>query len=293
MAIPQDGSKHAQPTPGPSPSTSGSGSQPNPYRPPLDTSGQPPSMQRWNASGSGPQQVAGYVGQDSPWYQSDGTTTMVLKNGGLMGSTKDPLLKVQDVMWRLYQWDQKKLDQLARKFGMPEGSPAYLIWRALEPLVKNAAFAYASDPNKAPTLDFILNTAVKGGVYADESGAASLPATQRHEQVNLSDAGSAHQLVDQILKQRLGRAATKAEKASFLAALNEEQRNSPEVTIQSALNRETGQYEKVTNSGGVNPQEFADEWVAGDGAREKEGRAYQLAGYFEEFVNGMGAIGGA
>lgn len=117
--------------------------------------------------------------------------------------------------------------------------------------------------------------------------------TSTSRTVNLSAPREASSLVDAALAQRLGRAATKQEKAKFLAALNAAEKREPATTTSTTTTTGAGT-EKVssdsssTTSGGVNPSAFAEEWSLGHN-KDEAGSFQALAEYMPAFYAALGA----
>lgn len=81
------------------------------------------------------------------------------------------------------------------------------------------------------------------------------------QQVNLTDPGTAKQLINQSLQQYLGRDATPVELKNFVAALNKGEMQNPRTTGVSGST--------AISAGGFNPATFAQDYAAGmEGAGE-------------------------
>jgi hypothetical protein len=160
------------------------------------------------------------------------------------------------------------------------------IWDAFARVGTMAAYQYAATGDKAADFEDIMKSLAKGwGMGAGDAtknGAGSdLPPTKTdvRRDPNISNPTEASRILTDALKQKLGRAPTKAEKAAFLGALNAEQGENPltTTTTYSGLDTATGTYEDVTakHTGGVDAAQFADEYAATH--NDKEYKAYQAA----------------
>lgn len=101
-------------------------------------------------------------------------------------------------------------------------------------------------------------------------------------QVRLSDPMTAETLLDNSLKNYLGRSATNAEKANFLKALNAYERENPTVTTPS------GPGYSIT-TGGAQPTAFAEEYAASqEGAAEFQAATTYLDAFLGSLGNPVG-----
>lgn len=114
-----------------------------------------------------------------------------------------------------------------------------------------------------------------GGGGRGGGGGVAGPTTtvQMTESVNLTDPGTATQVVNRTLQEYLGRDATETERENFISALNRRERQSPSRTQQrvtSTPGRGTSVVEQETfTEGGFNPSQFALEFSqAQEGAAE-------------------------
>lgn len=172
------------------------------------------------------------------------------------------------------------------------------IWAAFQRVGEMASYQYAATGNKAADFEDIMKSMAKGWAMggADKTGGGDkdLPPTrtETREDPNLSNPTEAARFLDEALKNKLGRAPTKAEKATWLAALNAEQGSNPVTTstVYSDPNQDTGTYEhaKTTHSGGVDNAQFADDYAKSH--NEKEYKSYQAATtYWSAMMAGLAA----
>ena len=236
-----------------------------------------------------------------PWWADTGSYMVVKSNGSLHPNGTEPLLKIGDIMYWFWQWDQKQVDKLAEKLVKANMLPSINVTRSdvwevfRKGVLMEAAQAYASNPNKAPTVETVLQSFMKRPV-GDASGSENKPKqyTTTNTQVSLSDPTEAASLLSQTLQQRLGRAPTEAEKHSFLAALNAAQRANPTKTTTSyTLDEKTGGYNTTVGetSGGVNAGQVADDFAMKNNRTEYG--AYQAATtYFDAMMGALGTPGG-
>ena len=118
----------------------------------------------------------------------------------------------------------------------------------------------------------------RGGGGAGGGYSGPVTTTQTSTNVNLTDPGTARQLVNRTLAETLGRDATSQEQERFLEALNMQERRSPTVTRQTVTTTPRGVArteveQEVMTQGGFNPAQFAEEF-----AESQEGAAeYQAA----------------
>ncbi len=249
-------------------------------------------LQQYKAAGTG--------GTTDIFGSEAGSDLVVRSNGSLHPNGTEPLMKISDVMYQFWQRDQKWIDALAAKLVKANFLPSVNVtrsdvWEAFRSnVLMDAASQYASSPNKASTVEQILQGYMKHPV--GDAGGQPKPQhyTTTNTQVSLSDPTQADGLLKQTLEDRLGRAPTDAEKHAFLAALNAAQRKDPSVTTTNySLNAKTGGYDTTTGqtSGGIDPTQFADDYASKNNT--KEYGAYQAATtYFDAMMSALGSPGG-
>lgn len=232
------------------------------------------------------------------WWDDTGNDLVVKSNGSMHPNGTEPLMKIGDIMYWFWQWDQKKVDALAQKLVKANMLPSINVtrsdvWEAFRKgILMDAAQAYASSPDKAPNVEQVIQSFMKrpvGDAEEKKPDHFTIPTTN----MNLSDPTEADSVFVQALHQRLGRAPTDAEKHSFLAALNAAQRANPTVTkTQYDLDAKSGQYAtSATTTGGVNAGQFADDYTKKN--NQGEYGAYQAATtYFDAMMSALGTPGG-
>lgn len=242
----------------------------------------------------------GAAGSDQIWYSQAGSDLVVKTNGSLHPNGTEPLMKIADVMYQFWQWDQAQVDKLAEKLVKANMLPSINVtrddvWSAFRNVLMDAAQQYAANKTKAPNVEQVLQGYMKRPV-GDSTGGETKPAKYEttNIQTNLSDPTEADAVLQDTLQQRLGRAPTDAEKQSFLAALNAKQRANPSVTsTQYTLDAKTGGYNTTVGetSGGVNAGQYADDFATNN--NKKEYGAYQAATtYFDAMMSALGTPGG-
>jgi hypothetical protein len=232
------------------------------------------------------------------WGSETGADLVVKSSGTLHPNGTEPLMKISDVMYQFWQRDQKWVDALAAKLvkaGMLPGVNVTRsdVWEAFRKnILMEAATAYASSPDKAPTVEQVLQGFMKrpvGDAGANKPAHFTIPNTN----MNISDPTQADAVLQDTLKQQLGWAPTDAEKHSFLAALNAAQRANPSVTsTEYTLDAKSGQYAtKNTTTGGVDAGQFANDFM--DKNKSTERGAFQAATtYFDAMMGALGTPGG-
>lgn len=226
--------------------------------------------------------------------QAGGGLTVRVQDAGQDGNGLQEMT-ISDMMRLFYSWSDEKVRSLARQLakagigagmqGISETSSRDTIWEGFRSLLMEAAKRYAADPNKAPTVEQLLRHYTKNPV--GDAGADKKPDTYTQTAESLTDPSNAHALLDGVLAKALGRDPTAAEKAGFLAALNSAERANPQKT-KYTLNPETGQYDTSSTSGGMNPEQFAQEWVDDDPTRKKEAGDFQMATtYFDAMLQAI------
>lgn len=115
-----------------------------------------------------------------------------------------------------------------------------------------------------------------GGGGGGFSGPRTTKSTQKS--ISLTDPTSARSIIRNTLREKLGRAPSKAEYEAFVGALNSTERNSPNVTTQTTTVNEDGSVSNSssTSQGGVNPSGFAEEY-AQQGELGKEANSFMVA----------------
>ena len=155
--------------------------------------------------------------------------------------------------------------------------------------VTQAATQYALGNKVTPwdALTSYVAKSVKDGT-APSSTNGGFSAGYRDTQVNLTNPSQARGLVNNALSQYLGRTATDKEQQAFLAALQQQEKANPNVTTgsRSYNSRGASTGTSATQSGGIDPAQFAQEW-----AQSQEGSAEHMAAttYMDAFVNALGA----
>lgn len=254
-----------------------------------------PGFAAWMAANGG--STGGGTG---PWF-TDRTNSMVVKtNGSYHPNGTEKLMKIGDIMYWFFQWDQKKVDALAAKLVKAGMLPSINVtrndvWEVFRKgVLADAATAYASSPDKAQNVEQVLQGFMKRPVGDAAGENKPKNYTTTNTQTSISDPTEANSVFVDALRQRLGRAPTDAEKHSFLAALNAAQRANPtKTTTQYTLDEKTGGYNTTTGetTGGVNAGQFADDFTMKN--NEKEYGANQAATtYFDAMMGAMGAMGG-
>lgn len=249
-----------------------------------------PDFDQWKASRGENTTAAGDVFAASP------NAGLLVLNGGMFDTEKkgqkDPRLTVKDVMWRFYRWSDQQVRALAARlakagFQVSENSSRDVVWNSLyDVLMEAATRVQALGEDRAPTVDQILQGYMKNPV-GDIAAEDKKPETYTQTAESLTDPSNAHALLDGVLAKALGRDPTAAEKAGFLAALNSAERANPQKT-KYTLNPETGQYDTSSTSGGMNAEQFAQEWVDDDPTRKKESGDMQMATtYFDAMLQAI------
>jgi hypothetical protein len=149
------------------------------------------------------------------------------------------------------------------------------------------------DPTKADVFSYLYSLEPNG---ADDpnggGGGSSGSGFSATSTVDLTDPGTAENLVDQALTQYLGRKASDKEVANFRRALAANERANPRTVSQGTTTTRTKDGKEVTETssatvergGGFNPSQFAQDW-----AEEKQGVAeYQAATTFlDSFIGSL------
>lgn len=139
-------------------------------------------------------------------------------------------------------------------------------------------------------------TGPDGGGGGDDGGGGGYGGTSTStafdQDLTLTNPDNAKTLANAALSQYLGRDAKPAELKQFLAALNAHERANPRTqqsTVTqtvggSAQNSSTTRSSSTVSAGGVNPQQFAEDW-----AREQEGTAEYTAAtkYLNTFMSAI------
>lgn len=263
--------------------------------PGTDTNAPPdPGFAKWLEQRQKAGGTTGTGAATDPWRSQAGHDLVVRTN--IDPTVTSGTMQIADVMWRFYQWDEKRVAALAAKLQKAGFLPTAnatrdSVWDAYRRVLMEAGQRYNADPTKAPTVEQILNKYTKAPV-GDATGEKPKPASYTQTSEQLTDPGSANELLTKTLTDALGRAPTDSEKHGFLAALNAAQRANPQKTLYT-LNPETDGYDANSTSGGVNPTAFASEYVEDNTAMKKEMGAYQMATtYMGALEQALGAIGG-
>jgi len=189
---------------------------------------------------------------------------------------------IRDVIAQVNDWSPKKVErfrELAVKADFKDPGPNLEnIERIWAGLVVRSAKMYEKGIKITPWQ--LLNRYATQGGSGGGAGSAPRTVTSTSTVVDLTEPKTARALVDQVLTERLGRAATEKERKAFLAALNSYERKNPKSTTTTTTTSASG--ESVTSSstskGGVNPSAFAQDWALQH--NEDEAREYQALAYF-------------
>lgn len=263
---------------------------------PSPAPGLDPGFAAWDAQNGG---GAGATGGTGPWW-SDRTNSMTVKtNGSYHPNGTEKLMKIGDIMYWFFQWDQKKVDALAAKLVKAGMLPSINVtrndvWEVFRKgVLMDAATAYASSPDKSQNVEQVLQGFMKRPVGDAAEQQKPKQYSTTNTQANISDPTEANAVFMDALRQRLGRAPTDAEKHGFLAALNAAQRANPTVTkTQYTLDEKTGGYNTTTGetTGGVNAGQFADDFTMKNNKSEY-GANQAATTYFDAMMGAMGAMG--
>lgn len=123
--------------------------------------------------------------------------------------------------------------------------------------------------------NYLVNEAAANVVSGKAAGGPS-----KTVQTRVSDPTTAKALIDAVIRDQLGRAATEDEVAKYTKALRKAQKNAPVVTTYTT----TGGTTTSRTTGGVNEQQFLIDKIAGT----DEARANSVLGYYEAFMNALG-----
>jgi len=98
--------------------------------------------------------------------------------------------------------------------------------------------------------------------------------------VRISDETTARTLINAVLRDALGRGATKEELEKYTSALQKAQQASPTVTTYDT----SGDVQTATVTGGINSEQFLIQEIAGT----DEAKANKVFGYYDAFKNALG-----
>lgn len=106
------------------------------------------------------------------------------------------------------------------------------------------------------------------------------PKIKKYVETTISNADQAEILINAVLKDTVGRAATAAEIKKYTSALQKAQKAAPQVTNIGG----TGTTQTRTTTGGIDPQQFLIEQISGT----DEAKANQVMNYYSAFKNLIG-----
>ena len=196
-------------------------------------------------------------------YQSVGTT-----------ANKDAV-----TLFEMSESDRKILAQRLKNAGYKVSVSGKYSTKLLE--------AY-SNASMATTLQnaYLPNNQFTVGQYLDQEYAARLAdgsgdgGPTIRKDIRISDAPTARNLINAVLKDALGRGATKEELEKYTSALQKAQKASPSVTTYSTV----GNVQTATTTPGINEEQFLIQQIAGT----DEAKANKVFGYYDAFKNALG-----
>jgi hypothetical protein len=123
------------------------------------------------------------------------------------------------------------------------------------------------------------------GQYLDQEATARIAAgggdgPSVRKDIRIADETTARTLINAVLRDALGRGATREELKKYTSALQKAQQASPTVTRYST----TGDVTSATTTGGINEEQFLIQQIAGT----DEAKANKVFGYYDAFKNALG-----
>lgn len=134
------------------------------------------------------------------------------------------------------------------------------------------------------TVESVLRGWQKSGYPNKPSGGGGGPFSTTSRSVQLTDGGSARQILNGALTRFLGREATDIEQRAFLKSLNVNETNNPTVSVTKGSRSGQNTTSSTNTTGGFNRDDFADRF-----AKSQEGYAeYQTATtYLDAFIESL------
>ena len=189
---------------------------------------------------------------------------------------------IADIMKEVYgTWTREKIGQVGQQFvnagwiQQADANNLAVVAAQYQKLLELAAAKTAAGSYVTP--EELLNGWVGGG------GGQARPSSYTNSitSTDLTNPGTARQLLRQSLQDRLGRDPSAAEQQAFMAARHQAETNDPTVrTSTYKLDPATGQYNETaaTTKGGVDASAYSTDY--GRNHNEKEAGAYQAAAVF-------------
>lgn len=146
--------------------------------------------------------------------------------------------------------------------------------------------AYTTASMKATLQSQMVGQPFTVGQYLDQETAARIAdgsgdgGPTIRKDIRISDAPTARTLINAVLRDALGRGATKEELQKYTSALQKAQKASPTVTTYSTV----GDVQTSTTTPGINDQQFLIQQIAGT----DEAKANKVFGYYDAFKNALG-----
>lgn len=157
-----------------------------------------------------------------------------------------------------------------------------LAWKSA---VGQAAYMQAAGNNDV-TVESLLAKWAKSGLPSQSTGSGGYggPFKNVTRTVQLTDPGTANQVLNRALTSFLGRQSTVEEQRAFLKALNVQEKANPTVTTAVGNTTRAGTTQSQTQTGGFNREDFSERF-----AKSQEGYAeYQTATtYLDAFTKAL------
>lgn len=213
---------------------------------------------------------------------SDARDTYNASHGAKVTTDRTQSQVTADVL-RMSDADLDALRQRLINAGLlPQGTTARAdVEQAWGKLVQRAADWHAANPNSSLTPEDMID------IYGNSGGSKGGATTENYvtKKIQLSDPFTARALLANVLTTALGRNPTGKEQDDFQAALNAAQYANPEVTTQTIDNSPANldpngmgyKNTSTTVTGGVNPNDFANEYATKNVDQSAEYRNYQAA----------------
>jgi hypothetical protein len=202
---------------------------------------------------------------------------------------KDTLVSVQEAVAQLNEWGIKKRAKFAELAVAAGYLPTVTTdYDKLEPILTGMAVRSAKLYDRG--IRITPWSLLEGSATGDPASAGPKTTTSTSTVSDLTDPKDAAMLVDQLLSERLGRAASDKEKQAFLAALNSYEKKHPKTTTTTTTTSADGSTSnsKTTSKGGVNPTSFGKDWTLGHN-KDEAGSFQALSTYMPAFFEALGA----
>ena len=178
------------------------------------------------------------------------------------GPSADQYSTINEYFIKLWDWTPLQRMEFQRAQGITAtGEPDQATQDRWKNVLNHAARLTATGKKVAPEALFgfrLEGEEAAGGKRGGPGAPGGGPATTT--EIKLTNRGSAKSMLNTVFKAKLGRSVSEDEVSTFLAALNAQERQAPTKRVEDTT--ATGALTTQEFSGGLNPEQFAEDYVS-------------------------------